>query len=131
MLKKFFLILVLIFSNLLFIGTVWAEPSAWLWNQEIKNALLNVSSDNIVESSDNDGISALNSLFIWAKDSLTWLLILISIWVFLFVWVRLAFAKWNPEEFKKAMLQLVYAVIWIFVVSAAWAAVKLVSWINI
>jgi hypothetical protein len=59
------------------------------------------------------------------------LLMLIALGVFLFIGIRLSVARWNPEEFKKAMMQFVYAVVWIFIVFVAWAAVKLVAGLNI
>lgn len=67
----------------------------------------------------------------WIRDSIDALLPLVAIGVFLFVGIRLGLARWNPEEFKKSWIQFIYAVVGIFVVSAAWAAVKLIQGINI
>jgi membrane-associated HD superfamily phosphohydrolase len=39
--------------------------------------------------------------------------------------------SFKNNEFKKAWLQMVYAIVGIFVVGFAWAAVKLVSGLNI
>jgi hypothetical protein len=39
-------------------------------------------------------------------------------------------ARWNPEEFKKALMSFVYAVIGIFIVAVSRAVVKLVSSLN-
>ena len=66
----------------------------------------------------------------YAKDSIFWLLALIAIWVFIFIWARLAIARWNPEEFKKALIQFIYAIVWLALVALAWALVKLVSSLN-
>lgn len=104
--------------------TVWDDTilEAITWN----NVLLE---KNLPDN--DDWLTLLGSIFKWIKDSLSSLVMLISIATFLFLWVRLWVARWNPEEFKKAILQLVYAVVWIFIVAAAWAIVTLVAWINI
>lgn len=67
----------------------------------------------------------------WLMGSIDTLLPITAIGVFLFVGIRLWVARWNPEEFKKAWMQFIYAVVGIFVVSFAWASVKLVQGINI
>lgn len=66
----------------------------------------------------------------WVVESIEWLLPLVAIGVFLFVGIKLAIAKWNPEEFKKAWMQFVYAIVGIFAVSFAWVTVKLVSGLS-
>jgi hypothetical protein len=66
----------------------------------------------------------------FAKDSIFWLLALVSIAVFIFIWAKLIMAKWNPEEFKKALMQFIYAVIWLAVIALSWGLVKLVSSLN-
>jgi hypothetical protein len=40
-------------------------------------------------------------------------------------------ARWNPEEFKKAITYLVYAIVWLILVSWAWLIVSLVSSLNL
>ncbi len=65
------------------------------------------------------------------RDSIFAFMALIAIAVFLFIGWKLIIARGNPEEFKKAMMSFVYAAIGIFMVAFAWAAVKLVAWINI
>lgn len=72
----------------------------------------------------------LTSLFTFTKDSIFWLLALISIAVFIFIWARLIMAQWNPEEFKKALMQFIYAIVWLAVIAISWGAVKLVSSLN-
>ena len=63
----------------------------------------------------------------YIRDSIFELLMLITIWVFIFIWARLVMARWNPEEFKKALMQFIYAIVWLAIVAIAWAAVKIVS----
>ncbi len=130
MLKKLLLLSLLIISSFYFVVlTYWATNT--LWNPNIKNSLLEITDNNeIIESSNDDWLMLVNDIFIWIKDSLTGLVMLISVWVFLYIWTKLVFARWKPEEFKKWMLHLVYAIIWIVVISLAWAVVTLVAWIN-
>lgn len=73
----------------------------------------------------------IDSISKWVVDSIDFLLPITAVGVFLFVGIRLAIAQWNPEEFKKSWMQFMYAVIWIFIVSFAWAAVKLVWGLNL
>lgn len=104
------------------------------WDDSIITALLGISDDdNIIEiNKDGEGwLTTLGWLANWIKDTLNSLIMFISVAVFLFIWAKLAMARWNPEEFKKAMLHFVYAVVWIFIISIAWATVVLVSWINL
>jgi hypothetical protein len=51
--------------------------------------------------------------------------------MFIFIWGKLIIARWNPEEFKKALVSFVYAIVGIFVVSIAWAVVRLITGIEI
>lgn len=103
-----------------------------VWDKSTMNALLDITwENNIVESENTDWFDMLTSLIIWFKNSLTWLMQLIAVWAFLFVWIRIAVARWNPEEFKKALKHMIYVIVWIFIVSIAWALVALVAWINL
>lgn len=94
------------------------------WLQEQDWLIVNVLSNNWWDS------SLLDYILTYIKNSLTWLLTITIIWVFLYLWIKLVLARWNPEEFKKVMSHFVYVAIWIFTVYFAYAAVKLVSWIN-
>ncbi|MDP2090008.1 MAG: hypothetical protein Q8K30_00290 [Candidatus Gracilibacteria bacterium] len=99
-------------------------------NGTIRDVLLGIT-DNDVLPSDGDGLSMLDNIFIWIKDSLTGLIVLIAVGAFLFIGIRLAMARGNPEEFKKAINQLIYAIVGIFIVAFAWAAVTLVAGLNL
>jgi hypothetical protein len=99
------------------------------------NALLWITDNNVLDStsssSDTGWFSVVTGLAAWFKDNLNSLVQILSVWAFLFVWIRLAMARWNPEEFKKALLHMIYVILWIFIITVAWAAVVLVAWINI
>ena len=110
----------IIFSVICFITYIQAF---WFVKEDI------IPSANTAIVSTND-FDPLDWIFSFAKDSIFWLLWLIAIWVFVFIWARLVVARWNPEEFKKALMQMMYAIIWLFVVAIAWTAVKLIAWLS-
>ncbi|QFR38661.1 hypothetical protein A9Q91_00305 [Candidatus Gracilibacteria bacterium 28_42_T64] len=128
MLKTSFYSLIGIFSSTSF---VFAEAT----KDSILNGIIPTGNNvnKVVADIDStaDGLTVLDNIFAGAKDSIFGLMMILSIGVFLFLGVRLVVARGNPEEFKKAMMSMVYAVAGLFVVSAAWAAVKLVSGLNI
>ncbi len=102
----------------------------------IKNSIIPTWNDSIsaVEEWDLEiswDNNLLNNLLKYIKNSLSYLLAVISIWVFLFIWWRLVVARWNPEEFKKALTHFIYAIVWIFVITASWLIVKLFTGIDI
>lgn len=127
MFKKLFLFILLLWS-LVFTFEANAATRT-VWDSTIKNTLLWISENDVLPT-DSNWLYTLDTIFIWVKDSLTWLLVLVAVAAFLFIWIRLAMARGNPEEFKKSITQLVYAIVWIFIVGFAWAAVKLVAWLN-
>lgn len=78
----------------------------------------------------NDWYTLLDWIILFFRNSIFNLLALIAIWVFLYIWARLVVARWNPEELKKTWTSLIYAVIWIVVVTLSWAIVRLVAWLD-
>lgn len=107
------------------------DTQRWVWDNSMKEKLLNITQNDVVKNSSSDWLTSLQSIIVWIKDTLVGFLLIIAVAVFLYIWIKISFARWNPEEFKKAWMHLVYAVIWIFIVSIAWAAVTLIAWLNI
>ncbi len=68
----------------------------------------------------------LNQIFIYVKNFMFAVLGLIAIWVFLYFWFKLISARWNEEEFKKALMWFVYAIIWLAIIPLAWWVVRLI-----
>ncbi len=124
MYKKILYFVTMSFSyfNYLIVGATDTQKDMIPWNNNgvVDNKLEGTTKDQWI-----DNISS------WIVDSIDSLLPIAAVGVFLFVGIRIALAKWNPEEFKKAWMQFVYAVVWIFVISFSWAAVKLVTGFNI
>lgn len=76
---------------------------------------------------DDEGTFALNQVFIYVKDFLFTILWLIAIWVFLYFWFKLISSRGNEEDFKKALMWFVYAVIGLAIIPLAWWAVRLIT----
>lgn len=126
-----------IFKKILIITTLYVtnlKYSFAVWSSYILDNLTNTNEDIIINWVSNvtrGDLNILDKIFNYFQNSISWLIMIIAIWVFLYIWIKIIVAKWNPEEFKKHMLQFVYAAIWLFLVSASWAIVKLVAWLNI
>lgn len=104
-----------------------------LSQEELKSVIIPSSSNDILtaKTSWETGTSFLDAILGFARDSIFTLLILLAIGMFIFIWGKLIIARWNPEEFKKALVSFVYAIVGIFVVSIAWAVVRLITGIEI
>lgn len=74
--------------------------------------------------------SPIDTVIIFVKDFIFSILWIIVVWVFLYFWFKLVTSAWNPEELKKTMMWLVYVIVWLAIMSLAWAAVKLVTTLN-
>ena len=119
-----------------FISLIFILSSAFAvwWKEDIKKGLLeqkNVILTGVDTLSDDWNLTIIDTIFKFVKDSISGLLSVFVIWVFLYMWMRLVLAQWNPEELKKTMIQFVYVIVWIFIISIAYAVVKLVSWLSI
>jgi hypothetical protein len=73
----------------------------------------------------------LDGLAEYIKNTIFGVLVLVVIWMFLFIGFRLIIARWQPEKFAEAMKSLVYVIVGLFMVSIAWLAVRLISWLEI
>lgn len=98
--------------------------------EELKWAIIPNNGNQVLTSSES-GEGLLDALLNFVRDGIFALMAVLAIGMFLFIGGRLIMARWNPEQFKKAMLSFVYAAIGIFVVAAAWAIVRLIAGINI
>lgn len=132
-LRKIFFILFVYLSSSLVVWAKLGDPTikdSLLWKDGIPVGDSTIISDGYATNFEQ-GFLFLDFVFVFIKESISSLLMLIALGVFLFIGIRLAVARGNPEEFKKALIHFVYAVVWIFIVSVAWAVVKLVAWLNV
>lgn len=91
----------------------------------------NIIPTNQTVVTDTDWNTVIFNLLAYAKNFIFWVLMLIAIGVFLYIWFKLITAKWNQEEFKKALQTFVYAIVGLAFVWLAWALVMIVSSLNI
>jgi len=113
-------ILAAIFANIVYYSSVFAatiDPDSIL------------PTDTTVVSWIDWGNVVVDSL-LYVKDTIFNLMALIAISVFLYLWYKLIVARWNEEDFKKALLSFVYAIVGIVMASLAYALVSFVSWIQ-
>lgn len=97
---------------------------------ELKWAIIPGNSNQVLTSSET-GEWLIDVLLNFIRDGIFALMAVLAIGMFLFIGAKLIMARGNPEEFKKALMSFVYAAIWIFVVTAAWAIVRLIAGINL
>lgn len=99
------------------------------WVNALRDAIIPTNQDLI---DDGSSWTQLLDYVLWSlRDFIFAILIVISVGMFLYIGWRLIVARWNPEEFSKALKSFIYAAVWIFIVLFAWAAVSLVSWLNL
>jgi len=113
-----------------FMHLLWVSAADPLTQDEMRSWITPAGSNSVITSTAT-WESLLDAVLEFIKDGMFRLLALIAIGMFLYIWWRLLMARWNPEEFKKAMLSFLYAWIWLFVVAAAWAVVRFIAWIDI
>lgn len=65
------------------------------------------------------------------KNQLLTIVFIIWVAMIVWVWLKMASANWNPEQFKKAWMHLVYIIIWWFVIFVSYWVVRLVFNLNI
>ena len=73
----------------------------------------------------------IESLFSYTKTTIFDILALIVIWTFLFIGYKIVMARWKPEEFKKAFMMLIYAVLGLLFVSLSWVIVVFISGLKL
>ncbi|MDD2907852.1 MAG: hypothetical protein PHH98_04375 [Candidatus Gracilibacteria bacterium] len=98
---------------------------------DVKTKLIEVTEPTIGTIDGTSTSSILGGLFVWFKTEVFSVIMVISIAVFIFIGIKFATARGNPEEFKKAWMHTIYAVIGIFFVFMAWGLVKIVSSLSL
>jgi hypothetical protein len=121
--KKIFFILL---SNLLIL------PVFWIDDLDIQSNIIPDTTNNVVNFTwADEWFGILDTILLYIKDSIFNLLALFAIGVFLYTGFLLVTARWNQEQFKKAMTSFLYAVIGLVIVSLAWAAVRIIAWLTL
>lgn len=115
------------------ISTVWYvhATSSPTDKDYIKNQLLEWGQATVIDSATETWLPLLDVIFKFIKDFIYNISAFIVIAIFLFMGIRLIYARGNPDDFKKVMTQLIYVVVGIFIISVAFALVKLVAGLTI
>jgi hypothetical protein len=126
--KKYFYSMV---ATLSFISqlNVFAAPDT-LSREDLQEQMTPRNTEDVIRATQWNE-EAIDGTLWFVRDTIFDFLLLIAVGVFLYLWGRLIIARWNPEEFKKALLWLVQAWIGLFVVAAAYAIVTFIAWIDI
>ncbi len=123
----FYLIIWFFYSNIVF-----ASNSAYSAKDTtiVEGILTWIKPDNAAIVSDvwKDGIS---EIFVYTKSTIFDILALIVIGTFLFIGYKILMARWKPEEFKKAFMMLIYAILGLLFISLSWVIVIFISGLKI
>jgi len=116
-----------------YISYISVFQSFALTQEELKDSIIPPTGNGIISTTTDSesGIGFLDAILAFVRDSVFAVLVIIAIGMFLFIGAKLVVARWNPEEFKKALQSFIYAAIGILVVAFAYAAVTIVAGLNI
>lgn len=106
---------------------LWLLFTLQTYAGDLKNSMI-PTSDNVWV--DEEWTWVLNQVLKAVKGFMFAILGLIAVGVFLYFWFKLISARGNEEEFKKALMWFVYAIIWLAIIPLAWWAVRLVASLN-
>ena len=109
---------------LLFI-TLFFVISKQIYAESLKSYIIPEST--VIINNPESGRWLLYSIFEYFRNSIFWVLALIAVWVFIYIWFKILIARGNPEEFKKAIMHFVYAIIWLVVIALSWWMVRMIS----
>jgi len=97
-----------------------------IFANEIKiNDIIPTTDRNIVK--DTSLLSVLSSF----KAILFTIVWVVAVAMFLYSWVQVLMSFWKPDEFKKALKTFWFTILWLIIVSLAYALVSIISGINI
>lgn len=106
----------------------------FLYAEDLRDEIVNFdwsNSETIIAGAWSwDWLNLLDNVILFFKDSIFNLLYLIVVSAFIYIWAKLVMARWKPDQFKKIWIHIIHIVVWIFVITWAWAIIKVVSWLS-
>lgn len=96
--------------------------SSW-WSSNLQRQINQKISSDVVKRD----VTSVGWALKWWKNIALGLVFIITVWAFVYLWIKMAAARGNPDEFKKAWMHLVYIIIWLFVIFISWQIVIIVS----
>lgn len=126
--KVFFLMFTLFFSFWIsYSNAVEINFSFWsAWSKELANKIKSNLDEKKVVSD-----TSVSWAIKWVRNIVLGLVFIITVWALVYTGIKLATSRWNPDEFKKTWMHLIYIILWIFIIFASWWIVNLVTKINI
>lgn len=76
-------------------------------------------------------LTTIETFLIFIRNFLFNILWIVAVGAFIYVWYLFVTARGKPDEFKKAWTHVIYIIVGILLVSAAWWIVSLVAWIDL
>ncbi len=105
------------------------KGSDWGSSSKIKSWIIKSIDSEVPETV--KGNTSLWRFFALIRKNILNIVLIISVVMLVRIGIRMASARWNPDEFKKAWLHFVYLILWIFLVFASWWIVNIVTKLNI
>jgi hypothetical protein len=119
----------IVFLILIVVMSFWI---IWVNANDLRDSIIpEVETISEIWSDANQEMWVISEILSYIKESIFWLLSVISIWMFIYVGFSLVKAQWNPEEMSKAWKTLIHVIVWLFLVAVSWALVAMVSWLKI
>lgn len=128
---KIFLLVFLLSFSFWFNYSKAVDININLWNSNSSSDLKAKMTNNLEEKSVVSSGGNISWTFKWARNLVLWLVMIITVWALVYTGIKLATSRWNPDEFKKTWMHLIYIIIWIFIIFASWWIVNLITKINI
>lgn len=122
------------------ISTFFSFPAFFVWylfsSQVVLWAASDLTKDSLItvvgwNPKQWDHSTLLTSLFKFVKSEVALIVAICAIAAFLYVGIRMASARWNPEEFKKAWIHFIYIIVGLFIALFAVSAVQIISSLKI
>lgn len=128
---KIFLLVFLLSFSFWFNYSKAVDININLWNSNSSSDLKAKMTNNLEEKSVVSSGGNISWALKWARNLVLWLVMIITVWALVYTGIKLATSRWNPDEFKKTWMHLIYIIIWIFIIFASWWIVNLITKINI
>lgn len=146
-LASIFFLLIAIYSFIRLVSTNWEKEKAKKWIDSIIYAtiwiFLVILSSEIITSiywkyhisyswsssiEKESGFSSLVSLFMGFINWVTWFVAIVTLIMIMYAWVNIIFSAWDEEKIKKWRTTIIYAFIWILILSISYLILTFFIW---
>lgn len=146
-LASIFFLLIAIYSFIRLVSTNWEKENAKKWIDSIIYAtvwiFLVILSSEIITSiywkynisyswtssiEKESWFSSLIDLFMSFINWITWFVAIVTLIMIMYAWVNIIFANWDDEKIKKWRTTIIYAFIWIFILTISYLILTFFIW---